>query len=217
MKPSQRAYLLTLLHRSNVSERKNILSTNIKLFGVGDSEMGAVSAEMENLFAKGIGNLNTNQLNNILLQVQQDGLVLESVKKKLEFYEIDPSSHQYILDFLQDYVGSNVAIDVEDLDASFKGVQVASRDDFNQIINQGWTGDWEINPNSIEHQRVQVASMNDDDNYPRGFYLNADITRVEQVTFEGTLRYRLYIANPVIINTGNRNVRFTANPVRYIK
>ena len=96
-------------------------------------------------------------------------------------------------------------------------VQVASRDNFNTIINQGWTGDWDLTPEYIEPRRVQVASMNDNGAFPRGCYLNADIIDMRPIQYPDKIRYRLFIANPVIINTGNRNVRFTSNPVRHIR
>ena len=59
--------------------------------------------------------------------------------------------------------------------------------------------------------------MNETGTFPRGYYLNADIVRVEPIKYGDQIRYRVFISNPVVINTGNRNVKFNVNPVRYIK
>lgn len=101
------------------------------------------------------------------------------------------------------------------LDAVFRGVQVTSRDNFNTIIEQGWTGDWDFQPANLHTQRVQVASMNETGPFPRGYYLNADITDIQPIVDDNGVRHRIFIANPQIINSGNRNVKFIANPVSY--
>ncbi|KLT64750.1 hypothetical protein [Pedobacter sp. BMA] len=144
------------------------------------------------------------------------GLQKDEVEKKLVFYEVGKEYHKGIVSFLESYFKGDAAIKVEDLDAAFTGVQVASRDDFNKIINQGWTGDWDLNPANITTKRVQVASMNNAGLHPRGYYLNADIVKIEAIQNGSNTRYRLFIANPVIVNTGNRNVKFITQPVRYI-
>ncbi len=59
--------------------------------------------------------------------------------------------------------------------------------------------------------------MNDGGVFPRGYYLNADIADIQPIQYNDQIRYRVFITNPVIINTGNRNVRFNLNPVRYIR
>ncbi len=136
---------------------------------------------VENAFSNGIGNLNSNQLNNLLRQAQQSGVNTDDIKRRLTFYEINEDYHQNIIQFFQDYIQSDDPIDVGNLDTEFRGVQVASRDNFNTIINQGWTGDWILTPENIEPRRVQVASMNDGGVFPRGYYLNADIADIQPI------------------------------------
>jgi hypothetical protein len=213
----QKAYLLMLLHSTPNSDRNEKLISEMKHFGLSDNELQTELPNVESVFNNGIRNLNANQLNNILTQVQQNGANPDTIKKRLEFYEINNDYQENILQFFQDYMDANEPIDVGNLDTEFRGVQVASRDNFNDIINKGWTGDWDLNPDNIDPRRVQVASMNDDGLFPRGCYLNADITNIQAIQHPDKIRYRLFIANPVIINTGNRNVKFIAQPVRYIR
>lgn len=217
MTGQQKTYLLMLLHYLPNSDRHERLNFEMKHFGLSDDDLQTELLNLETSFNNGIRNLNSNQLDNLLRQAQQNGVNTDDIKKRLTFYEINEDFHQNIIQFFQDYVQANEPIDVGDLDADFKGVQVASRDNFNTIINQGWTGDWDLNPNNIEPRRVQVASMNDDGAFPRGCYLNADIINIKQIQYPDKIRHRLFIANPVIINTGNRNVKFIAQPIRYIK
>ena len=206
-----------LLHSLPKSDRNERLNSEMKHFGLSDNELQIEIANVESVFNEGIRNLNANQLNNILTIVQQNGITDDNIKKRLEFYEVDNDFHENIIQFFEDYAKTNEPIDVGNLDTEFRGVQVASRDNFNDIINKGWTGDWDLNPDNIDPRRVQVASMNDDGPFPRGCYLNADIVEIQAIKHADKIRYRLFIANPSIINTGNRNVKFIAQPVRYIK
>lgn len=217
MTAQQRTYLLMLLHSIPSSTRKEKLNAEMKHWGLSQNEFQRELLNVENIFNNGIVNLNSNQLDNLLKQVKQNGLNLGDIKKRLTFYEINEGFHQNIIQFFQDYFNASEPIDVSDLDTNFRGVQVASRDDFNTIINKAWTGDWDLNPDNIEPRRVQVASMNDTGAFPRGYYLNADIVNIQPIQHPDKIRYRLFIANAVIINTGNRNVKFIAQPVRYIR
>ncbi len=217
MTGQQKAYLLMLLHSLPNSDRHERLNSEVRLFGLSDNDLQTELLNVENAFSNGIGNLNSNQLNNLLRQAQQSGVNTDDIKRRLTFYEINEDYHQNIIQFFQDYIQSDDPIDVGNLDTEFRGVQVASRDNFNTIINQGWTGDWILTPENIEPRRVQVASMNDGGVFPRGYYLNADIADIQPIQYNDQIRYRVFITNPVIINTGSRNVRFNLNPVRYIR
>jgi hypothetical protein len=217
MTAQQKAYLLRLLHTLPFIDRPSRLLTEISHFGISQNEMQSSVLEVENLFEKGIGNLNSNQLNNLLTFTQGNEVSHENIKRKLDFYEVDKKYQSHILEFLRDFTEANVSVDSGDLDKQFRGVQVASRDNFNTIINQGWTGDWDLNPNNIDPRRVQIASMNEDGLFPRGYYLNADIIDIQPIQHFDSIRYRLFIANPEIINSGNRNVKFIAQPVRYMR
>lgn len=217
MTGQQKAYLLMLLHSLPSNERQERLKVEIKHFGLTDEDLQSEILNVKNTFNNGIRSLNQNQLSNLLTQVQQNGVNDDNIRKRLAFYEINEDHHENIIQFFYDYMQSDEPIDVGELDTQFSGIQVASRDNFNTIINQGWTGDWDINPDNIEPRRVQVASMNDDGLYPRGYYLNADIKDIQPIQYTGKVRYRIFIENPMIVNTGNRNVKFTAMPVRHIR
>jgi hypothetical protein len=217
MTEQQNAYLLMLLHSLPKNDRIERLKSEMNHFGLTDNELEIEFTNIENTFNNGIHKLNSNQLNNILKQVYQNGVIPGDIRKSLEFYEIHKDFHENIICFFKNNMQADKPIDVGYLDSEFRGVQVASRDNFNTILSQGWTGDWDLNPDHIHPRRVQVASMNDDGAYPRGYYLNADIIDIKAIQHPDKIRYRLIIANPTIINTGNRNVKFIAQPVRYIR
>ena len=215
MTAQQKAFLLKLLHSLPANERHESLNSEIRNLGLLENDLQGAVLDIEKAFIHGIRNLNTKQLDSLLTTVQNEFNISE-VKRRLSYFEIDESFHENIIQFFQDHIQASQPIDVEDLDLKFKGLQVASTDDFNTIINQGWTGDWAFNPENITIKRVQVASMNETGQFPRGYYLNADIRKIQPINYDGKTRYRIFIENTIITNTGNRNVRFIAQPVRYI-
>jgi len=217
MTAQQRAFLLMLLHTTPNNQRKDALDSQILNFGLSVEEKEEHKKNIEISFNNGIGNINLNQLNNLLKIAEEKEFSSDAIKTKLRFYGVDSSFDDYIIEFFRDYIQSNKEINVGKLDNDFKGVQVASRDNFNTIINQGWTGDWDLQPHNINPRRIQVASMNETGPFPRGCYLNADIIDTQPIQYDDKIRYRIFIANPIVVNTGNRNVKFSTNPVRYIK
>ncbi len=213
----QRAFLTLLLHETPIANRVELMNSEIKNFGLSESEIQVEKYNIEKLFNLGIKNLNTNQLNNILKLINENNFIRDDIIKRLTFYEINQDYHDNIVQFFEYNVEANEMIDVDNLDNEFKGVQVATRDNFNTVLNQGWTGDWILTPENIEPKRIQIASMNDTGNFHRGYYINADIRDIQPISYRDQIRYRIFIDNPVIINTGNRNVRFNLNPVKYIR
>jgi len=217
MTAQQRAFLLMLLHSTPANQRGEVLNSQILNFGLEDKEKQGQIKKIDESFKNGIGNLNSNQLSSLLKIAEGKNLNSDAIIIKLKFYEVKPEFHECIIEFFKDYIHSNKEICVSDLDNDFKGVQVASRDNFNTIINQGWTGDWDLQPDNIKPRRIQIASMNEVGIYPRGCYLNADIVDIKPIQYDDKVRYRIFISNPIPINTGNRNVKFSTNPVRYIR
>ncbi len=216
MKNKQIANVLYKLHGDKTTNIDEVLDEELSYFNLNSPQKLKFHSEINQKFLNGIKHLNQNQLSNILEKTNFSGFDEEMIKSRLKFYEIDKMYFEEILSFFKDYIASSVAIDVSDIDDEFKGVQVASRDDFNRIINQGWTGDWVITPSSVKHNRVQVASMNETGRFPRGHYLNAEIEDISPIEYGDQTRYRIFISNPVIIDSGNRNVKFNLNPVKYI-
>lgn len=216
MKNKQIANVFCKLHGDKTIDLAKRLDEELNFFNLNSSQKQKIHTEIIQKFLNGIKHLNQNQLLNILEKTNFSGFDEEMIKSRLKFYEIEKMYFDEILSFFKDYIASNVAIDVSDIDDEFKGVQVASRDDFNRIINQGWTGDWVITPSSVKHSRVQVASMNETGRFPRGHYLNAEIEDISPIEYGVQTRYRIFISNPVIIDSGNRNVKFNLNPVKYI-
>lgn len=216
MNNKQIAIVQSQLHQENSTNLDQLLDEKLNFFNLNPEEKKSFKEKIKNRFENGIKALNKNQLSNIIEKIDQNNYDQETIKAKLNFYEIDKQYHHEILQFFKDYSSSNIAIDVSKIDENFKGLQVASRDDFNTIINQGFTGDWVLSPNSISHNFVQVASMNETGRFPRGNYLNAEITKIEPVKHGDQTRYRIFIKNPIVIDSGNRNVKFNMNPVTYI-
>jgi hypothetical protein len=216
MTNKQIAGVLFKLHQAKTTNIISALNEELDYFCLNKSEKVTFEKILADKYSNGIKHLNTNQLENIIAKIVSSKFDEEIIKSRLKFYEIDKQFFDEIYDFLKNFIATTVQIDVSNIDTDFKGLQVASRDDFNEIINQGWTGDWVITPNSILHKNVQVASMNETGKFPRGFYLNAEIDHISPISYGDQIRYRIFIKNPVLIDSGNRNVKFNLNPVKYI-
>ena len=207
MNKIQKSSLLLQLHTKNEEEISNVLN------GLSEED----SLILNHVYNNGIKHLNANQLKNILNQIDENHQHNQNdIKSRLNFYEISEQYFENIMNFFEGYKLSLEPICVEDLDEAFRGVQVATRDDFNKILADGFTGDWVLSPESITIRKVQIASMNETGNYPRGYFINADIKKIERVYWETQLRHRIFIENPKIVNSGNNNIKFNNNPVRYI-
>jgi len=213
---AQIIYLLSETHATKSSERKTKMDELFDTVGVQDNETLLVKSNIWELFENGISRLNGIQLKN-LVEKAQKGESPETIVDKLNYYGIDSCFHQNILDYLSGFHQATQIIEVEQLDPYFEGVQVATRDDFEKILSDKYTGDWILNPANINSMRVQVASMNNSGRFPRGWYINADIVRIEEVYWGTQKRYRLHFQNAVAIDSGNRNVKFKQMPVTYIK
>ena len=206
MNEIQKSSLLFQLHTKNEEEISNVLN------GLSEED----STTLNHMYNNGIKHLNSNQLKNILNRIDENHQYNQNdIKSRLNFYEISEQYFENIMSFFEGYKLSLEPICVEDLDEGFRGVQVATRDDFNKILADGYTGDWVLSPENIETRKVQIASMNETGNYPRGYFINADIKKIEQVYKRTQLRHRIFIENPKIIHSGNNNIKFNINPVRY--
>ena len=207
MNKIQKSSLLIQLHTKNEEEISNLLN------GLSEED----SLILNHVYNNGIKHLNANQLKNILNQIDENHQYNQNdINSRLNFYEISEQYFENIISFFEGYKLSLKPICVEDLDEGFTGVQVATRDDFSKILADGYTGDWVLSPENIEIRKVQIASMNETGNYPRGYFINADIKKIERVYWETQLRHRIFIENPKIVNSGNNNIKFNNNPVRYI-
>ena len=216
MNNKQIATLLYQLHQEKTSDLDKVLKEKLNFYNLDQNQKNQFKNELINRYQNGIKKLNQNQLSNIIGKINTSRYDEVMVKSRLKFYEIDKGYFEEILGFFKNYSDSNIAVDVSEIDAYFKGVQVASRDDFNKIINQGYTGDWVLTPTSIKHKFVQVASMNETGRFPRGNYLNAEIYKIEPIEYNSQTRYRIHIKNPIVVDSGNRNIKFNMNPVKYI-
>ena len=212
---NQTAQLLTVLHAKRISERQAALDDSIKYFGLNEVEKETEKNKVLCVFKNGIECLNTAQLRNLIELIETDSIDgLKKAKEKLLFYQIEQNYYTNILSYLENFVESGKAITDTELAENFKGVQVATTDDFNTLLKQGFSGYWELNPDNVNPLKLQIASMNHSGTFSRGFVILADIERFDKVDDK---RYRIYFSAPIIINTGNRNIKFGQNPVRYFK
>ena len=216
MNDIQKTNLLLRIHGLSNKEIETILKAEFDLISAQENTPEfSIDGFLEE-FETGIKNLNANQFKNILNDINTHGFDELRIQERLGFYEIPLRFQNKIIDFFKGYKASLEPIKVEHLDITFKGVQVATRDNFNDIINNGYTGDWVVSPQNIRHRRIQIASMNETGSYPRGYFINADIVKIEPVYWGDQLRQRIFISNPIIVNSGNTNIRFNMNPVSYI-
>jgi hypothetical protein len=216
MTNKQIAGVLKKMHQNKSKNLKQTLKEELDYFGLNEIEKSNYEYKLSDKFSNGIKHLNANQLENIIAKLDSSKYDEELIKSRLKFYEIEKAYYDEICDFFKNYIIAYKPVDVSEMDMDFKGLQVASRDDFNKIINQGWTGDWVITPISVLHKYIQVASMNETGRFPRGFYLKAEIDKITPIQYGDQVRYRIFIKNPVLIDSGNRNVKFNLNPVKYI-
>jgi hypothetical protein len=217
MTTEQRTFLIYSLFNSKVKGIETSLDSLISQFGISDSDKELAKQKVLEDYNLGVHHLNPRQFDNLINIAKVKILDENEILNKLKFYEVDVEYHNHIVNFLKGYNQSNKQIEVAKMDSNFKGVQVATNDHFNDILNLGYTGDWVIDPKNVKPLRIQIASMNETGSYTRGYYMNADIDKMEPIEYEGKIRYRIFIKNPRVVNSGNRNIKFSNNPVRYIK
>jgi hypothetical protein len=216
MTNAQITSLLSALHAASVSSREQMLDASVSVFGVSSDNIPELKSQIMASFRNGIGNLNAQQLMN-LAEEWSGGSDVKRIVDKLTFYGIAEQFHQPILNYLEGYKLTNDSMSVTDMDESFEGLQVVTRDSFHKLITDGYSGVWKVNPAKVKPLRLQIASMNDDGPHPRGWYIQADITKFEEVKYEGQKRYCIYFKNAVTIDSGYRNVKFGQQPVTYIQ
>ena len=139
----------------------------ISHFEISESDKEMAIQKILDDYKIGISNLNPMQFDN-LIQIANNKILDEiKIVDKLNFYEVDKKHHNYIVDFLNGYHQSNKQIEVSKIDSNFKGVQVATNDDFNKILELGFTGNWVLDPNNVKPRRIQIASMSETGSYTR--------------------------------------------------
>lgn len=213
LSPSQVANVLSTLHNARISERLDLLKKEMLFFNLNPDDLLLETANVQTQFKNGIEKLNPTQLGNLIQILEEEGEAgLNKVKDKLRYYEVEDTYKENIVVYLRSYINSGKPISDVDLYQNFKGIQVATRDSFNKLLSQGFTGNWDFNPDNVIEMKLCIASMNDTGAYPRGYVILADIDRFEM---NENGRYLIYFSHPQIFNTGNRNVKFSQQAVRY--
>lgn len=212
----QTTSLLLILHATPKSSREALLNRKLNNIGMAAENIPTAKAEVMALFDDGIGKLNPQQLNNIIDDWSRNH-TSERVVDKLNYYGITEAAQHAILDYLEGYMVLSASLPVADMDTNFEGLQVATRDSFNKLLTDGYSGFWIINPDNVKPLRLQIASMNDNGPHPRGWYIQADISKFEEVEYEGQKRYVIHFTNAIAIDSGYRNIKFNQQPVTYIK
>ena len=186
-----------------------------------DYRLGEVdSAIVESFILQNVevmfGRLNDLQRWNVLDMIKQRA-TLQDIEKRMVYYGSAEESIAALVAFSQVYENYSKGLNVQDLETDFVGVQIATRDSLLDIRNQGYTGYWRLNPRRVKNRRIQLASMADGGPTPRGYYLNAEVVELEEVETNDGVRYKVVLANAVVKNSGNPNVKFNRTPVTYIK
>lgn len=161
------------------------------------------------------GRLNDLQRLNVLDMIEQRSTA-QDIEKRMAFYGSAGESVAAVVALSEAYGNYSKGVKVEDLETDFVGVQIATRDSLLDIRNLGYTGYWRLNPRKVKNRRIQLASMAEGGPTPRGYYLNAEVVEVEEVETKDGVRYKVVLANAVIKNSGNPNVKFNRTPVTYI-
>jgi hypothetical protein len=161
------------------------------------------------------GRLNDLQRWNVLDMIKQMATP-QDIDKRMAYYGSSDESIAAVVALSKAYENYSKGLKVNDLETDFVGVQIATRDSLLDIRNLGYTGYWRLNPRKVKNRRIQLASMAEGGPTPRGYYLNAEVVGVEEVETNDGVRYKVVLANAVIINSGNPNVKFNRTPVTYI-
>lgn len=188
----------------------------LKDYDLSESEKAIVESGVLQNVDEMFGELNDLQRWNIMDMIKE-GLTEQDISKRMAFYGASDESTAAVIDFKLSYEEFSRGLEVKDLEIDFSGVQIATRDSLIDIRNLGYTGYWKLNPRRVKNKRIQLASMADGGPTPRGYYLNAEIVRVDAVETNDGVRYKVVLANAVIKNSGNPNIKFNRTPVTYIK
>jgi len=216
MTNQQYATAILALKKNQNSHIDKVLTSTIERFHISQNEIDSVKENILNDFNNGVKNLNNNQFENLLEMIADNELSDNDIINKLNFYEIRLENQDSIMKFLKAYSHISKPLKVQELDGNFKGVQVATTDDFNKLISQGYSGDWTMDPKNKNLKKLQIASMNETGSFPRGYFINADIESFEAILDGKKTKYIIHFSNPIIINSGNKNIKFNNNPVKYI-
>jgi hypothetical protein len=217
MNEIQRAFILEKMIAIPSPQRVELVNDQIDFFGLSNQDKVAAISDLFENFNQGLGLLTEKQFV-ALKEKLKNGANLDSLRRLLIFFDINEAGQEVILNYFKALKNANSEVDVIAIDEDFSGIQVVTDGDFNKILQQGWTGEWIIDFDRFTQskiKRIQIASMREDGPYPRGFYINADIVSVSPTPHEEG-RYRFVFENAQIFNSGNRNVKFSQNPVRYI-
>jgi len=161
------------------------------------------------------GRLNDLQRWNVRDMIKQRA-TNQDIEKRMGYYGSTCESVAAVVALNEAYENYSKGVKVEDLETDFVGVQIATRDSLVDIRNLGYTGYWRLNPRKVMNRRIQLASMAEGGPTPRGYYLNAEVVEVEEIETNNGVRYKVVLANAVIKNSGNPNVKFKRTPVTYI-
>jgi hypothetical protein len=200
---------------SRKAEWAQKVSAVLKDYSLSESD----SANVESFILQNVevmfGRLNDLQRWNILDMINQR-VSPQDIEKRMVYYGSEGESVAAVVAFSQVYENYSKGLKVQDLETDFVGVQIATRDSLLDIRTLGYTGYWRLNPKRVKNRRIQMASMADGGPTPRGYYLNAEVVEVEEVETNDGVRYKVVLANAVIKNSGNPNVKFNRTPVTYI-
>jgi hypothetical protein len=136
----------------------------------------------------------------------QKGKTKEQIFQKMDFFGIDESEWD---DIISGLLNELKPISIEQIDRQFKGLQLSTHHDLNQLMSQGWTGDWEIDHKRLKKgDKLRMYSMED-----RGLYFEATITHLVRLSNKKSL---VYFHDPILQRLPYKNIKFTRNVVRII-
>ena len=129
------------------------------------------------------------------------------VMDRMAYYGLNPEQQIATYDALLDEAKG---VFINDIDAKFSGIQVATRENLNDIIQRGSTGDWQIDhERAAAFKMIRIASMVD-----RGLYLTATIVKLDTLENGKTL---VFFEKPIFFRHPHNNIKFDRNVVAYIE
>ena len=198
-----------------INIRAKKLQSCITEYGFEEIDVIEIAQELELNAKNMLSSLNELQFKNIYTMILNNESK-QRLCERLDFFYASNETKQAWQYFHDKHTLYVKGIQVKSLDSEFHGIQIATRESLEEIANQGYTGYWKVNPKKLVNNKIQLASMANKGSTPRGYFLNADIVHIECVSTDEGKRHKIQIANAVLRNSGNQNIKFKRNPVTYI-
>ena len=152
-----------------------------------------------------IANLNSKQFN-LLNDYVKYGKKEAYVRTMINHFGVKPEDQSALYEQL---IKKNKQVKITELDKEFSGLKVCTENNLNNLMSDGFSGEWKIDVNRASACKfVRVFSLTD-----RSLFFIAKITGFERFP---NGKYKILFTEADLQRHEFRNIKFTRNVVRYI-